>query len=100
MARAEGSWRREVNLWWTDGCARGARVAHEGMSMIERMRGESALSSGGKFIAAAIAVAVLAHFGHGPTHDHRNVIYLWLAAGMVSPILVPLYPRIVAATPA
>ncbi|HVS68717.1 MAG TPA: methyl-accepting chemotaxis protein [Mycobacteriales bacterium] len=64
------------------------------------MRGESALSSGGKFVGAAIAVALLAHFGHGPTHDHRNVIYLWIAVGLISPILVPIYPRIVAATPA
>ncbi len=67
--------------------------------MIDRMRGESALSSGGKFIGAAIAVLLMAHYGTGPTHDHRNVILIWVAAGLVSPILVPIYPRVVAASP-
>jgi methyl-accepting chemotaxis protein len=68
--------------------------------MIERMKGESALSSGGKFIGAAIAVLLIAHYGSGPTHDHRNLILVWVAVGLISPILVPLYPRVVAAAPA
>ena len=67
--------------------------------MIDRMRGESALSSGGKFIAAAITALLLARYTAGPIHDHRNLIFLWVAVGLVSPILVPVYPRIVAASP-
>ncbi|HEX3708242.1 MAG TPA: methyl-accepting chemotaxis protein [Mycobacteriales bacterium] len=67
--------------------------------MIERMRGESALSSGGKFVAAAIAVALLTRYTNGPTHAHHKLIDLWLAIGVASALLVPLYPRIVAAAP-
>jgi methyl-accepting chemotaxis protein len=68
--------------------------------MIERMRGESALSSGGKYIAAAVAVSLIAHYDAGPTQHHRNLILVWLAIGIASAALVPLYPRIVASAPA
>ncbi|HVX69754.1 MAG TPA: methyl-accepting chemotaxis protein, partial [Mycobacteriales bacterium] len=68
--------------------------------MIERMRGESAFSSGGKYLAAAIAVLLMSHYrATGPTHDHRNLILAWLAVGVASATLVPLYPRIVATAP-
>jgi methyl-accepting chemotaxis protein len=68
--------------------------------MIERMRGDAALSSGGKYVAAAIAVALLAHYTHGPAHQHERLLYLWFALGILSALLVPIYPRIVAAAPA
>jgi methyl-accepting chemotaxis protein len=68
--------------------------------MIERMRGESALSSGGKYIAAAVAALLIAHYDAGPTQHHRNLILVWLAIGIASAALVPLYPRIVASAPA
>ncbi|HWA67179.1 MAG TPA: methyl-accepting chemotaxis protein [Mycobacteriales bacterium] len=68
--------------------------------MIERMRGDAALSSGGKYVAAAIAVALLAHYTDGPAQQHQHVLYLWLALGVVSALLVPMYPKIVAAAPA
>jgi methyl-accepting chemotaxis protein len=71
-----------------------------GLLMIERMRGESALSSGGKYLAAAVAVLLMAHYqATGPTTHHRDVILVWLAVGIASAGLVPLYPRIVAAAP-
>ncbi|HVV76485.1 MAG TPA: methyl-accepting chemotaxis protein [Mycobacteriales bacterium] len=63
------------------------------------MRGESALSSGGKYVAAAIAVLLIAHYSVGPTQHHRNLILGWLAVGIASACMVPLYPRIVAAAP-
>jgi methyl-accepting chemotaxis protein len=47
------------------------------------MSGEACASSLGKFIAAAIAVAILVTVGHGPTYDHRVILYVWLAIGLI-----------------
>ncbi|HVW82105.1 MAG TPA: methyl-accepting chemotaxis protein, partial [Mycobacteriales bacterium] len=45
----------------------------------------------GKLIAVAAAVLVIHQtVSGGPTHDHANVIYLWLLVGLVGVLAVPL----------
>ncbi|MGN6474882.1 MAG: methyl-accepting chemotaxis protein [Mycobacteriales bacterium] len=47
-----------------------------------------------KFAGLAIAVAVIAHDSSGPVHDHRNMLFAWIAGGMLSPLLVLLHSRL------
>ena len=54
-----------------------------------RITREASIASGGKFIAAAIAVALMAAAGPGPVHAHQAALYAWLAAGAL-PVLLQL----------
>jgi methyl-accepting chemotaxis protein len=47
-----------------------------------------------KFAGVAAAVAVIAHDSTGPVHDHRNVLFAWIAGGLLSPLLVLLHSRL------
>jgi hypothetical protein len=67
--------------------------------MVDRLRVESAIASFVKLVAVAIATALLAHYTSGPVHDHEKLIYAWLPAGLVSPLVVPIYPRVTARNP-
>ncbi|HWC34417.1 MAG TPA: methyl-accepting chemotaxis protein [Mycobacteriales bacterium] len=67
--------------------------------MVDRLRVESAIASFGKLVAVAIATALIAHYSSGPVHDHEKLIFAWLPLGLVSPLLVPVFPRIVARSP-
>lgn len=59
------------------------------MTAWNRLSVEASIASLGKLVAAAIAIVLLASLGHGPTHDHRFVLYGWLAAGLL-PVLMQL----------
>jgi methyl-accepting chemotaxis protein len=54
-----------------------------------RITREASIASGGKFMAAAIAVALMAAAGPGPVHTHETVLYAWLALGAL-PVLLQL----------
>jgi methyl-accepting chemotaxis protein len=49
-----------------------------------RLSREASIASLGKWIAAAIAITILAAVGHGPAHTHRVVLYGWLGVGALS----------------
>jgi methyl-accepting chemotaxis protein len=68
-------------------------------TMVDRLRVESAIASFAKLVAVAIATALLARYTNGPVHDHEKLIYAWLPVGLVSPLLVPLFPRLTARSP-
>jgi methyl-accepting chemotaxis protein len=59
--------------------------------LISRIGSDSALSSFIKFVAIAVAVALLAHDTTGPTRDHRNLLFVWCAIGLISPLFVVLH---------
>ena len=44
---------------------------------------EARIASAGKLFGAAIAVALMAHYGLDPVHEHRNIIYAWLGVGLI-----------------
>jgi methyl-accepting chemotaxis protein len=44
---------------------------------------EARVASAGKLIGAAIAVALMSHYGLEPVHEHRYIIYIWLALGVI-----------------
>ncbi|HVV75450.1 MAG TPA: methyl-accepting chemotaxis protein [Mycobacteriales bacterium] len=67
--------------------------------MVDRLRVESAIASFVKLVAVAVATALLAHYTSGPVHHHATLIYAWLPVGLVSPLLVPIFPRLVARNP-
>jgi methyl-accepting chemotaxis protein len=67
--------------------------------MVERLNADAAFTSAVKFIAVAIAVAFISHDTSGPVRDHRNVMFAWIAGGLVSPLLVLMHPRIVGRAP-
>jgi methyl-accepting chemotaxis protein len=48
-----------------------------------RLGREASIASLGKLVAAAIAIMLMANLGRGPTYDHRLVLYVWLAVGIV-----------------
>ncbi|HVU62270.1 MAG TPA: methyl-accepting chemotaxis protein, partial [Mycobacteriales bacterium] len=59
--------------------------------MYDRLRLEATLVSLGKLIAVAVAVVVIDRTtSSGPTHDHANVIYLWLLVGLLGVLAVPM----------
>ena len=60
-------------------------ATHDGQ-MFDRLSGDSALSSFVKFAAMAVAVTLIARDSPGPTHDHRNLLYVWIAIGVISPV--------------
>jgi methyl-accepting chemotaxis protein len=49
-----------------------------------RLSREASIASLGKWIAAAIAITIMAGLGHGPVYEHRYVLYGWLAVGAFS----------------
>ncbi|HWA65971.1 MAG TPA: methyl-accepting chemotaxis protein, partial [Mycobacteriales bacterium] len=53
---------------------------------------ESRIASTGKLVGAAIAVALMSHYGHGPVHEHRTIIYIWLAVGLVPVVMQHVTP--------
>ncbi|HTR69358.1 MAG TPA: hypothetical protein VMH41_03925, partial [Mycobacteriales bacterium] len=59
------------------------------MTAWNRLGREASMASFGKLVAAAIAVMLMANLGHGPTHDHRHAIYIWLVIGVL-PVLMQL----------
>ncbi|HVS68037.1 MAG TPA: methyl-accepting chemotaxis protein, partial [Mycobacteriales bacterium] len=67
--------------------------------MVDRLRVESAIASFVKLVAVALATALLSHYTNGPVHDHANLIYAWLPVGLVSPLLVPVFPRLIERNP-
>ncbi len=60
--------------------------------MFDQLRLEGAIVSGAKLVGVLAAVALLSKYTDGPTHDHRDVIYLWLAIGAVGVIAVAFAP--------
>ncbi|HVW79819.1 MAG TPA: methyl-accepting chemotaxis protein, partial [Mycobacteriales bacterium] len=71
-----------------------AAAAGRDNQLIERLGGDSAVSSLVKFVAIAAAVTFIARDTLGPTHDHRNVLYIWTAVGLVSPLGILLHQRL------
>jgi methyl-accepting chemotaxis protein len=67
-----------------------------GGQMFERLGWDSALSSLVKFAAIAVAVTFIAKYSPGPTHDHRNLLYVWTAVGLISPVGVLVHKRLAA----
>ncbi|MBV9870511.1 MAG: hypothetical protein JO214_07800, partial [Frankiaceae bacterium] len=57
-----------------------------------RLTGEASIASLGKLIGAAVAIVLMAGLGHGPTHDHQAVLYIWLGVGLVPVIMQRLVP--------
>jgi methyl-accepting chemotaxis protein len=56
----------------------------------DRLRLEATIVSLGKLIAVAIAVAVIDRTtSTGPVHDHRTVIFAWLAVGLIGVLAIP-----------
>jgi methyl-accepting chemotaxis protein len=53
---------------------------------------ESRLASAGKLLGAAIAVALMSHYGLQPVHEHRYIIYIWLAIGLLPVAMQGLTP--------
>ncbi|HEX3900161.1 MAG TPA: methyl-accepting chemotaxis protein [Mycobacteriales bacterium] len=49
------------------------------MTAWNRFTSDAGIVSLVKFGAAALAVSLLSAYTHGPTHDHRHVLYGWLA---------------------
>ena len=49
-----------------------------------RLSREASIASLGKWIAAAIAITIMAAVGHGPTHTITSVLYGWLGVGALS----------------
>jgi methyl-accepting chemotaxis protein len=67
--------------------------------MVDRLGADAAVPSFVKFIAIAIAVTSMSHYGIEPVHEHRNLLYAWTAAGVLSPLLVLVHNRIVDRSP-
>ena len=57
------------------------------MTAWNRLSREASIASLGKWIAAAIAISIMASVGHGPTHTHRDVLYIWLGVGVLSVVM-------------
>ncbi len=57
------------------------------MTAWNRLSREASIASLGKWIAAAIAISVMASVSHGPTHTHRDVLYVWLGVGVLSVVM-------------
>jgi len=49
-----------------------------------RLSREASIAGLGKWLAAALAVTVMAAVGHGPAHEHRNILYGWLGVGALA----------------
>ncbi|HWA67199.1 MAG TPA: methyl-accepting chemotaxis protein, partial [Mycobacteriales bacterium] len=64
-----------------------------GEHMFNRLTNDSAVSSFIKFAAMAAAVALIAHDTPGPTRDHRNLLFVWIAIGVASPVGVLIHSR-------
>ncbi|MGN6474697.1 MAG: methyl-accepting chemotaxis protein, partial [Mycobacteriales bacterium] len=68
--------------------------------MFDQLRLEGAIVSGCKLVGVLIAVALLSHYTvTGPVHDHRHIIYIWLAVGAVGVIAVAFAPWVRANSP-
>ncbi|HEX3704990.1 MAG TPA: methyl-accepting chemotaxis protein [Mycobacteriales bacterium] len=64
-----------------------------------RITAEAGIASIGKLIGAAVAVVLMAHYGLNPVHEHRFIIYAWLAAGIVPVIMQRLTPWMMVHSP-
>ncbi|HVY10492.1 MAG TPA: methyl-accepting chemotaxis protein, partial [Mycobacteriales bacterium] len=64
-----------------------------------RISWESRLASEGKLVGAAVAVYLMSHYGLDPVHEHRNIIYIWLAVGVVPVIMQRLTPWMMVHSP-
>jgi methyl-accepting chemotaxis protein len=64
-----------------------------------RITAEAGIASIGKLIGAAIAVVLMAHYGLEPVHEHRHILYIWLAAGIVPVIMQRLTPWMMVHSP-
>ena len=64
-----------------------------------RIYGESGIASLGKLVGAAIAVVLMAHYGINPVYEHRTIIYVWLAIGIVPVVMQRMTPAVMTRTP-
>ncbi|HVT22926.1 MAG TPA: methyl-accepting chemotaxis protein, partial [Mycobacteriales bacterium] len=64
-----------------------------------RLYGESGVASLGKLVGAAVAVVLMAHYGINPVYEHRTIIYVWLAVGLVPVAMQRLTPTVMTRAP-